>query len=171
MSDDFFAELNSEIAAATAKKLLKSDAAKLKKQALNTRLSEHTRRRARAEYESLQAIVEANQWEVVCCGILFAEQSCDGCGSIHYNFLQYMQQEQKVRDPHSRRWTRIPVPVHGMELETIIQPLTTHICSDCCADHGFNILTPTIRLMPHSGALTVGSNYIQEDINGSTEET
>lgn len=169
MSDDFFAELEAEIQEATAKKVLKSDAVKLKKQANNERLNKRIREKAAAEYKAVQAITEANEWEIIQCGALFAEQSCDGCGSIHYNFLQYMQQEQKLRDNRSRRWVRINLPVSGMALETIIQPLTTHICSDCCTDHGFNVKTPSIRLMPHGGALTVSAAYQQDDINGSEE--
>lgn len=169
MSDDFFAELEAEIASANAKRALKSDAAKLKRQATNERLSAITRKRAAEEYRAVQEIAEANQWEVTQCGALFAEQSCDGCGSIHYNFLQYMQQEAMVRKPSSTRWTRIPLPVAGMELQTIIQPLTTHICSDCCQDHGLNVLAPNIRLMPIGGALTVSATYQQNDINGEAE--
>lgn len=171
MSDDFFAELEAEISAANAKKALKSDAVKLKKQATNTRLSNAVRTKAAAEFKAVQAIVEANQWEVVRCGALFAEQSCDGCGSVHYNFLQYMQEEVKVRDPRSRRWVRVVLPIEGMVMETIIQPLTTHICSDCCMDHGFNVLTPSIKLLPMGGSLTVSPVYHQGDINGPAEES
>lgn len=175
MSEDFdlFAELENEIAAATAKKALKSDAAKLKKQALNPRVSKRVRENAAAEFKAVQAIVEANQWEVIRCGALFAEQACDGCGSVHFNFLQYMQEEQPISGNRSRarRWVRVSLPIPGVPIETIIQPLTTHICSDCCEDHGFNIHAPTIKLLPRDSGLTVSAGYTQGDINGAPEET
>ena len=170
MSDDLFAELDAEITAAVAKKKLKADAPKLKKQAHNLRLSPRQREQAAADFKAVQSIVEANQWEVARCGALFTQQSCDGCGSINYNFLQYMQEEFKVRDNRSRRWIRVTRPVEGLPLETIIQPLKTHICSDCCEDHGLNVLMPSIILMPISGSLTVSSAYTQGDINAPPEE-
>lgn len=168
--DAFFAELNAEIATATAKSRLRGDAAKLKREALNMRLSARTRQRAADELRSIQAIIEAETWQIIRSGALFAEQSCDGCGSVHYNFLQYMQQEQKIRDPRSVRWVRVLIPAEGLERETILQPLTTHICSDCCIEHGFDIERPNVRLLPREGSLTVSSTYIQGDINGQGEE-
>jgi hypothetical protein len=168
--DDFFAQLNAEIAEATAKTRLRADAEKLRKQALNMKLSTHERQRAAEDYKSIQAIVEASLWEPIKCGALFAEQTCDGCGSVHFNFLQFMQEERRVNQHKTRRWTRVPVPPIGLERETIIQPLSTHMCSDCCEDHEFNVLAPNIRLMPREGALTVSATYIQGDINGTDGE-
>ncbi len=170
MSDDFFDMLNAEIAEATKTSRLKADAGKLKKQAHNMRLSPQMRQAAADEFKSIQAIVEANEWELVRVGAMFTEQACDGCGSIHHNFLQYMKEERKVRDKHTRRWVRIGKPILGCELETIIQPLTTHICSHCCEDHGFNVNAPSIRLLPRDGALTVSQTYAQGDINAPPEE-
>lgn len=168
--DAFFAELNAEIATATAKSRLRGDAAKLKREALNMRLSARTRQRAADELRSIQAIIEAETWQIVRCAAMFAEQHCDGCGSIHYNFLQYMQEERKIRDPRSARWVRVLIPADGLERETIIQPLTTHICSDCCAEHGFDVDRPNIKLLPREGSLTVSSTYVQGDINGTETE-
>lgn len=168
--DPFFAELDAEIAEATKKSKLRADAATLKRQAANMRLSAAVRARAAEEYRAIQAIVEAEMWQIVRGGALFAEQTCDGCGSIHYNFLQYMQEEVKIRDARTRRWVRVPLPPESCPLDTIIQPLTTHICSDCCEDHGFDVRRPTIQLMPRDGSLTVSSTYIQGDINDSTTQ-
>ena len=163
--DNFFAELEAEIASATAKSRLKSDAAALKKTAHNMRISPQQRAAAAEEYKSIQAIVEADMWEAVRSGAMFAEQACDGCGSVHYNFLQYMQEERRVRDHHTRRWVRVGLPNPGLPKETIIQPLKCHVCADCCDDHGFNVKTPSIRLLPRGGALTVSATYIEGDIN------
>lgn len=165
-SDTFFADLEAEISAVTAKTKLKADAAKLKKTAHNMRLSPAERQAAATEFREIQAIVEADDWAPIRFCALFTEQSCDGCGSVHYTFLQYMQEEESTRSKSARRWIRTSMPVANLPRETIIQPLTTHICSDCCADHGFNVKAPEIRLMPREGNLTVSANYTQGDING-----
>lgn len=169
--DNFFAELEAEIASATAKSKLKSDAVSLKKQAHNMRLSTAQRASAAAEYKAIQSIVEASEWEALRSGALFAEQACDGCASVSYNFLQYMQEERKVRDHRTRRWVRVSLPNLSLPRETIIQPLTTHICSYCADDHGFDALRPSIRLLPRQGSLTVSNTYIQGDINDPAQES
>lgn len=165
MSDDFFAELEVEIAEATKTSRLKADAVKLRKTAHNRQISPRLRAEAAAEFKSIQAIVEANEWEAIRIGAMFAEQSCDGCGSVHFNFLQYMKEERKVRDKRTRRWVRVAKPISSLPRETIIQPLTTHICSDCCEDHQFSVEAPSIRLLPRDGALTISQTYEQGDIN------
>lgn len=171
VTDDFFAELEAEIASATAKSKLKADATTLKRRANNMRLSSKDRAEAAAEFKSIQAIVEADQWIAVRCAAMFAEQTCDGCGSVHHNFLQYMQEEHKVKDPRTRRWVRVPLPNLLLEKETIIQPLLTHICSHCSEDHGFDVKRPSIRLLAREGSLTVSPLYVQGDINASPEES
>jgi hypothetical protein len=168
--DDFFAELNAEIAKATAKSKLKLDAVALRKKAHNMRLSPKQRQEAADEFKAIQAIVEAELWEPVRSGALFAEQACDGCGSVHFNFLQFMQEERKVRDHRTRRWIRVSVPDTSLDRETIVQPLKTHVCSDCCDDHGFNVRAPSIRLLPRDGGLSVSPTYHQGDINDPSQE-
>lgn len=168
--DPFFAELNAVISKATAKSKLKLDAAKLKKQSLNMRLDANIRRRAAEEYAGVQAIIDANMWRAVRYSAMFTEQHCDGCDTIHHTFLQYMQEEEKVSNPRTRRWVRVVRPDDSLPRETIVQPLSTHICASCCADHGFDIDAPTIRLMPIEGSLTVSAKYIQGDINGPPQE-
>lgn len=166
MSDDFFDSLNAEIDKAIAKQALKKDAAKLKKDANNFQLSPRQRQAAAAEWRAIQAIVEANEWRPIQVAAFFTEQACDGCGSVHFNFLQYMQEEQKVKSAsREKRWVRVLVPEGDLERTTIIQPLKTHICADCCDDHGFSARAPAIRLMPMEGGLTVSSTYNQGDIN------
>jgi hypothetical protein len=168
--DPFFAELEAEIEQATKASRLKSDAAALKKQALNMRLSTRERQRAAEEYKSLQTIIDATLWQPLRAGALFTEQTCDGCGSVHYNFLQYMQEECRVAKPADRRWIRVGMPMDGLPTDTILQPLKTHICSDCCTDHGFDVNLPNIRLMPRGEALTVSPTYVQGDINDPSQE-
>lgn len=168
--DPFFAELEAEIADATAKSKLKIDAAKLKKQALNMRLDAHTRARYADDLRAIQAIIDATAWRPIAYGALFTEQHCDGCDTIHHTFLQYMQQEEKVSQPSTRRWIRISKPNGGLPRETIVQPLITHVCSSCAPEHGFDVDQPSIRLLPSFGTLSVSSTYVQGDINDPASE-
>lgn len=164
--DPFFAELEAEISAATQKSKLKADAEKLRKEANNMRLSAVTRARAAEDFKSLQSILEATSWIPIAVGALFTEQHCDGCDTIHHTFLQYMQQEQKVNNPTTKRWVRLAVPENNnLPRETIVQPVITHMCAACAAEHGFDVHAPSIRLMPSLGTLTVSNTYVQGDIN------
>lgn len=169
MADDFFAELEAEIAVAVKASKLKSDAAALKRTANNMRLDQRTRQRAAEEWRAVQAIVEANLWEPVAAGAFFTEQICDGCGSVHRTFLQFMQKEERVHNRSTVRWVRVPLPMNGLPSQTIIQPLKTHVCADCAHEHGFVVTEPDVRLMPLVGGLTVSSNYVQGDINAQEE--
>lgn len=171
MSDDFFAELEAEMAVHIAKSKLKTDAATLKREANNMRLDANIRKRKLEEWRAVHAIIDANAWEPIRAGALFSEQVCDGCGSIHRTFLQFMQLEEKITNRSSRRWTRVALPMEGLPRETIVQPLKTHFCADCADDHGFDAKNPSIRLMPLVGGLTVSSNYVQGDINGTSSES
>ena len=81
--------------------------------------------------------------------------------------IQYMQQEEKVNQPTTKRWIRLLVPLDNtLPRETIVQPIVTHMCAACAPEHGFNTDAPTIRLMPSIGTITVSSTYEQGDING-----
>lgn len=169
MSDPFFDELEAEIKEITAKTKLKADAAKLKREANNMRLDAFVRRRAAEDYRSLQAILEATSWRPIAVGALFTEQHCDGCDTIHHTFLQFMQHEEKVLNPATKRWIRLSVPAdNNLPRETIVQPIRTHMCAACCAEHGFDVDAPSFRLMPSFGNLTVSSTYVQGDINEPT---
>lgn len=166
--DDFFAELEAEIATHTAKAKLKSDAEAARKKAHNTRLSPAARAEAASTYKELSAIVEAEQWGAVSTVALFTEQTCDGCGSVHRVFLQYMEVQAMIRKPSTQRWVRIskPVPEEVLPRETLIQPHRTHICSHCCEDHGF-ALEAASHLPVSQSALSVSQTYLQEDINAA----
>lgn len=130
-ADPFFAELEAEIADATAKSKLKADAAALRKKALNQRLDAHTRARYADDLRALQAILDANEWKPIAYGALFTEQHCDGCDTIHHTFLQYMQQEERVQNPSTKRWVRISKPNGQLPRMTIVQPIITHVCASC----------------------------------------
>lgn len=162
--DDFFAELEAEIAVHTAKAQLKSDAEAARKRAHNTRLAPAVRAAAATNYKELTALVELDQWAVTATVALFTEQTCDGCGSVHRVFLQYMEVQSMVRKPSTQRWIRTPKPSPDTPRETLIQPHRTHICSDCCEDHGF-ALSSASHLPNSEAAIAISQNYFQEDIN------
>ena len=168
MSDDFFDELNAEIEKALAKSKLKDDAAKAKKLAFDRTVGRRVREKAIAEWQTLQAILEAEQWTPVSVVAMFSEQHCDGCGSTHRLFLQYMEQQNNIRKSAGKRWIRVAYPSQLLPHEVMIQPHRTHICPDCCEDHGFHLSQAT-PLTLSTSALNISETYLQGDINGPSE--
>jgi len=162
--DDFFAVLDLEIAAATAKSKLKSDRDTAKKRANTVTLPSAVRRRAAEEYHELNALLEAEEWATVSTTALFTEQRCDGCGSTHRTFLQFMEVQQMVKKPSTTRWLRTPKPALGLPREVMVQYATSHICADCCGDHGFSILD-AVEVPRIKDQLAMSPTYLQEDIN------
>jgi hypothetical protein len=162
--DDFFAELEAEISQHIAADKLKKDRDAAKKRANNGQLPTAIRQAASATFKELSKLIEINEWASVKTIALFTEQTCDGCGSIHRTFLQYMQMEQLVRKPTTQRWVRVSRPSLDLPRESLIQPMTTHLCADCCEDHGFALLSAE-RLAPRTENLAPSFTYVQEDIN------
>ena len=164
--DDFFAELEADIAKFVEADKLKKDRDAAKKRANTMTLSPAARARASEEYKAINAVLAAQEWTSIKTIALFTEQTCDGCGSVHRVFLQYMELQQMVKKPTTQRWVRVskPVPEELLCRETLLQPMTTHICADCCEDHGFALLTAS-RLAPRQDTLIPSPNYYQEDIN------
>ncbi len=163
---DFFAELDAELATIMAKSKKAAQLKAARKKANNSRLPSATRQAAKSEFLALQSEVEASLWVPTASIALFTEQICDGCGSIHRTFLQFMELQTRVSKSSTQRWIRTSKPHPALPRETMIQPLTTHICADCCIDHGFDFHPDSTRL-EISTSLTVSPNYIQEDINAS----
>lgn len=166
--DDFFAELDAEIAKATRLDQIRRDRDNARKRANTKSLPSTTRAAASAEFKELSEILAAHEWRSTATIGLFHEQTCDGCGSVHRIFLQYMEEQVQIRRPETRRWVRISKPLneHLLPRSTIVQPMTTHICSDCCEDHGF-FLADAPMLINGSGPLVPSLNYSQEDINAA----
>jgi len=162
--DDFFAELEADIAKSLANDKLKKDREAARKKANTMTLSSAARAKALEEYREASKLLEAQEWRAVSLVAMFTEQTCDGCGSVHRIFIQYMEQQQMVRKPTTRRWLRRTSALNNLPRETLIQPVTTHICADCCEDHGFVIETAG-RLAQREDAPTISAEYFQEDIN------
>lgn len=163
--DDFFAELNAEIATHVKSAQLKADRDKARKKANNTGLTFEARSKAAAEFRELDQILQAAEWCSVSVVALFSEQTCDGCSSTHRVFVQFMECQQMIRKPTTQRWVRISRPTIGLPRETLIQPQTTHMCASCCDDHDF-YLSEAKSLKRQSDPLVPSTTYIQEDING-----
>lgn len=162
---DFFAELNAEIKQATDKAERMKKAEALRKASNNRFATKEQRQLSKAEYEKLRTELEAATWVTDAYYAMFSEQTCDGCGSTHRTFLQYMALQHSLRTRATQRFTPIARP-NGLELprHIMIQPLVTHICDDCCTEHGFDFTSPNVlRRVP--GQITVSAGYHQEDIN------
>lgn len=160
---DFFAALEADIAAAVSKTRLRADRDKAAKLAGNTKISSAIRARAKAELSELNAMLEAAEWGVQAIVALFTEQSCDGCGSVHRVFLQYMERQAMLRKPTTQRYVRVSRPSNS-PVEVLVKPHHTHICADCCHEHGFD-LGEAAYLRGDSLVANLSPSYQQEDIN------
>lgn len=168
MSDDFLAELEAEIAADLAKASRKSAVETARKASRDMTKSKEVRERHLADYKALQALLEAEQWQIDAVCAMFSEQVCDGCGSTHRTFLQFMERHSMVKKPTTLRWVRVTSARKDIPRETLIQPMTTHICGDCCEDHGFALEGPSRSELPIRDFISTSTSYTQEDINATS---
>jgi hypothetical protein len=161
--EDFLAELDAELSALASSSTRKAKAESLKKKLANTRLSSEVRREAREEFRILQAQIDAHQWVPISSIALFSEQTCDGCGSVHRTFLQFMEQQAYKPRPSTTRSLRVEKINLFLDREVIIQPLQTHVCADCCHEHGFAFARASF-LKP-AEFITASQTYQQDDLN------
>lgn len=139
MSDPFFDQLNAEIDAAMkrAKRISSGKAAR-------DRASTPFATAADKENWQLQReAYEAETWQSVAIVALFGEEQCDGCGSNHQVFLQFMEQQIEIARPANRRFRRVQKVTQGLPKKVLVHKTTTHICCDCCGDHGFELENAT----------------------------
>jgi hypothetical protein len=165
---DIFNLLNADIAKALEKTNLRKKAASLKKQAFDRTIGVAVRNKAMLEYRETMAMIEIEMWQPVGTAALITEQQCDGCGSLHRTFLQYMEIQQHRSRPSSRRWMRVSFPNPTLPREVVIQPNKTHICPNCCEEHGFDVTTASFLGISPT-ALAVSDTYLQGDINAPSE--
>ena len=102
-TDDFFAQLDAEIATFTKASKLKADREAAKRKANNMRAPASARAAAKAIFQALDAELAAQEWQAIKTIALFHEQTCDGCGSIHHTFLQFMEVSSLIRKPSTQR--------------------------------------------------------------------
>lgn len=168
--DDFFKELEAEIAVHTQRAEVKKSATAAKKRASNRQLSDDERAAAEREFREYQAIIDAEIWRPVSSVAFFTEQVCDGCGSTHRVFLQYMEQQvdRRPSKQSNRRWMRTKLPEPSLPKTTMVQQHHTHVCADCCGDHGFSFENVDRFSFPQ--AIAISQTYLQGDINAPSEE-
>lgn len=166
--DDFFASLDAEIALHTQRKQIRKDAAAAKKIAMNRAVNEVQRLTALRNYRELQAIIDVETWKPVGFIAMFSEQVCDGCGSIHKMFLQHMEQQQSRTRSTDRRFVRVPKPEGALPRSTVVRTHRTHICPDCCEDHGFFLDDAIVAFSTE--AVSISPTYEQGDINATDED-
>ena len=164
---DFFDELNADIAKIISKQKTLADAEKARKKSNDLRQSPAVRAEARAEHLEILALIEAAKWSIAKVVALFSEQHCDGCGSYHRVFLQYMEEHFVTSRPTSRKWVRVSKLNPDLPRGIMLQSHTTHICMDCCEEHGFELLGAQ-HIDPIPQALAPSLNYFQDDINAQT---
>lgn len=163
---DFLEELEAELSVNLEKIQREKAAEAARKAANNMRMPKAFREQSKEEYLALKAQIEADQWAVEASVAMFTEQRCDGCGSTHRTFLQYMERQYIVKKPSTLRWVRVTSARADVPRETLVQPMTTHICADCCEDHGFALEGPSRSDLPARGLITTSTTYAQDDING-----
>lgn len=167
--DDFFAELEAEIAIHTKKTQMRKDAEAAKKKANNRTLDERERQEALSYWRECQAILDADIWRPTSAVAFFTEQCCDGCGSIHRVFLQYMEQQAHRANSANRRWIRVSQPQSYLPKQILVQVHQTHICADCASEHGFTF--EEASSFPLTRPAGISSTYFQGDINAAPEES
>ncbi len=167
---DIFAELDAEIAVASKKANIKSTMEANRKKASNMFLAKPQREAAKALYLEALALSEAQSWRLEASCALFTVQTCDGCGSTHTLFLQFMEKFSLIRLPTTVRWQRVPALRDGLPRRTIIQNHKTSICGDCATDHGFFYDEPMNFMLPDNLSLSPSATYTQEDVNAPSEE-
>jgi len=161
-TDDFFASLEAEIALTIKKDKIKADREKDRRASLNTRLDPATRAVARANFLEARALLDADLWKSVSLTALFAEQQCDGCGSVHRIFSHYMERQLQPKKPSNKRWVKTTAPKFDLPRETMTVTSITHVCADCCGEHGFSFTGATVRT---AEPVVPAWDYQQEDIN------
>lgn len=159
MADKFFDALDVEI----REQLRKTETIKKGTAARKRASTPFATAADRANWQEQQPIFEAEIYKSIATVALFAKQECDGCGSVHSMFLQYMERQIEYERPQNKRLKRVTKPAPGLPRETLIQKTTTHICADCCTDHGFSIEDNLIIIRDN---IAPSQTYSQDDING-----
>lgn len=119
--------------------------------------------RAEARSALLKFQIESEEacWQNQRLIALFTQQACSGCGSTHRTFLQFMHEDRHLRSK-ALRYQRTATPLYGLPRACMVQKLKTHICADCCQEHGFSPHEPELFLAS-SHLLTASTSYHAEE--------
>lgn len=167
---DFLAQLDLDIKKLTRKSTLQSDEKRLKDKLRDRRVPDLIKSSLRTDLAAVQAQLALIQWRPEASVAMFVEQHCDNCASIHSIFTQHMQRQISTSGHPVKRWVRVPRPEPGLPREVIKQLTTTHCCSDCITEFGFDMTSAEIKFSDHSEPYSVSQNYLQEDMNDGISE-
>ena len=159
MSDPFFDQLNAEI----QQQLKKTKIVKSGKEARRKAANPFASPTDKQEWYEQREAFEAATWLPISTVALFAEEQCDGCGSTHRIFLQFMERQVETLKPANKRLRRVTHLNHKLPKECLIHRTTTHICADCCTDHGFDL--ESALKMISTAPVAASKLYSPEDIN------
>ncbi len=163
--DDFFSALEAEIAPALAKSALLTAKDRASKTAANRLLPHELRTKARKEVEGLAAQLSLIQWRSLANVALFAVQHCDNCASDHRLFLQHMARQVTTSGHRVERLARVPGPDTSLPREVLLQLTTTHVCSDCCGEFGYDLSSAMIRFVGQTEPFAISATYLQEELD------
>lgn len=164
MEDDFLLALDRELSATVSKAKLQSDLAKTRNKLISNAVSSEAKIQLRSEYAHLSEELNKILWRPIASVALFSIQHCDNCASKHQTFISYMQRQESIQTKGIMRWIRMSKPISGLLTEVIKQVTITHICADCCAEHGFDITLGEVKFSRHSEAFSVSIDYVQEEL-------
>lgn len=161
---DFLAQLDAEIATATAKPRLEKDRKALMAKLRDNRLSREAAAGIRQELSTVDAMLDSMIWTPMAAVAFFVQQDCDACGSIHKVFLQHMEKQSTGTHNPTTRYKRVRRPNPDLPCEVVVQQSTTHICADCCEDFGFSFPSAEIKFVSTEAPFTISPTYEQDDL-------
>lgn len=167
-SDDFLADLMKEVQKTTEEALLKSKVVDLQKKIRDRRFSDEKKLELLSDLGEAQARLQVIMWRPLANVAFFTTQKCDGCGSEHSVFLQYMQRQETTSGAKVSRYQRVSRPHPELPNEVIKQVTETHVCVDCCEDHGFTMSAAVSKfqrnMLSDTRPFSVSSGYVQEEV-------
>ncbi len=166
MTDNFdiFAELDAEIAQATAKPKLEKDRKALMAKLRDNRLSREAAANIRNELSAVDQMLDSIIWTPMSAVAFFVQQDCDACGSTHKVFLQHMEKQSTGTHNPTTRYKRVRRPNPDLPCEVVVQQSTTHICADCCEDFGFSFPSAEIKFVSTEAPFAISPTYEQDDL-------
>jgi hypothetical protein len=170
MTDDFLASLDAELSVLASRPKLETERKKLMSKLRDNRTSKYEGGVLKAKLSEVDATLEAMIWTPMAAVAFFAEQSCDSCGSSHRMFLQHMEKQSTGKFRPTTRWKRVSRPNPDLPTEVVIQHSVTHICFDCCEDHGFSFPSAELKFISSEAPFTISPTYEQDELYAHAEE-
>lgn len=160
---DFLARLDKEIAKVSLKAELERSLISDRKKLHSNKLSGEEKQAFRERYMRTALHLDSIRWRAEAAVALFVTQHCDSCGSSHQVFLQHMERQATIHRPRVVRFHRVPKPNLDLPKEVMQQITTTHMCSHCCEDYGFALVSAK-TLLAGNDPITIPPSYTQEEI-------